>query len=136
MIIEIERNKGDENQTLGTCKVIKGNKVVFNSFSLERGWNDNKKRISCIPKGEYQCVLEWSNRFKTKLWEIKGVDNRSECKFHSANYWYQLNGCISLGKSIKDINKDGYNDVTSSRYTMKKFNKALSGLTKVKLIVK
>ena len=48
MIIEIERNKGDENQTLGTCKVIKGNKVVFNSFSLERGWNDNKKSFKRI----------------------------------------------------------------------------------------
>ena len=60
---------------------------------------------------------------------------RSECKFHSANYWYQLNGCIALGRSLADINKDGYQDVTSSKSTMKAFHKALEGETKVDLII-
>lgn len=137
MKVIITRNNQDKTQTLGTCKVIDSNgKLLFSSMSLERGWNDNQKRISCIPVGEYPLHFEWSNRFKTKLWEIKEVENRSECKFHSANYWYQLNGCIALGQSIKDINKDGYNDVTSSRSTMKRFHKALENEVECTLIVK
>jgi len=83
----------------------------------------------------YKVVLEYSNRFKTDLWEIKGVENRSECKFHAANYWYQLNGCIALGSRLADINKDGYNDITSSKNTMKAFHKALENDTEALLII-
>lgn len=137
MKIEIDRNWQDKNQTLGKCTVFNSdNKPVFSSVCLERGWRDNQKRVSCVPLGTYTCKLEWSNRFKSDLWELKGVPNRSECKFHSANYWFQLNGCIALGQSIKDINKDGYNDVTSSRSTMKRFHKALKGLKEVELTIK
>ena len=111
------------------------NKPVYVGFSLERAWKDNQKRISCIPEGTYKVVLEYSNRFKKKLWEIKGVPNRSECKFHSANYWYQLNGCIALGRKRLDINSDGYADVTSSRVVMNEFHALLDGETEAILIV-
>lgn len=138
LIIEVVREWQDINQTLGTCTIINQftRKPVFSAMSLERGWQDNKRNISCIPKGEYKVVLEWSPRFKQNLWEIKGVPNRSECKFHASNYWFQLNGCIALGRSLVDINRDGYNDVTSSRSTMKSFHKALKGLKETTLIVK
>jgi hypothetical protein len=135
MRIVIKRHNQDKNQTTGVCMVFGEDKILFSSMSLERGWRNNEKRVSCIPKGEYKCVLEWSNRFKSDLWEIKGVENRSECKFHSANYWYQLNGCIALGQKLKDINKDGYRDVTNSRNTMKQFHSALKGHTEATLIV-
>jgi hypothetical protein len=92
--------------------------------------------ISCIPSGEYKCVLEYSARFKRDLWEIKGVPNRSECKFHSANYWHDLNGCIALGTHYADIDGDGFRDILNSKKTMAKFHKALEGLTEVQLIVR
>ena len=134
--IKVVRDWQDENQTLGKCTVYdENNKPLFSGMSLERGWRNNENRISCVPLGTYTSVLEWSNRFKTDLWEIKNVPARSECKFHSANYWYQLNGCIALGRSLADINKDGYQDVTSSKSTMKAFHKALEGETKVDLII-
>ena len=59
------------------------------------------------------------------LWEIKGVPNRSECKIHPSNYWNQLNGCIAPGVKLKDINADGYYDVTSSRKTTAEFHRAM-----------
>lgn len=137
MRIEIIRDWQDDNQTLGKCTVYdECEKPIFSCLSLERGWMDNKKSISCVPKGEYICKYEYSNRFKKNLWELKDVPNRSECKFHSANYWYQLNGCIALGRSISDINKDGYNDVTSSKSTMSAFEKALDGVDTVMLMIK
>ena len=129
-VIRIVRDWQDENQTLGKCTIYdENNKPVFSAISLERGWRNNENRVSCVPLGTYPVVLEYSNRFDKDLWELKNVPNRSECKFHSANYWFQLNGCIALGRSIVDINKDGYNDVTSSRSTMKAFHKALNGQT-------
>ena len=133
--IKIVRDWQDENQTLGKCTIYdENNKPLFSALSLERGWRSNQKRISCVPLGSYTAVLEWSNRFKQNLWELKKVPNRSECKFHSANFWYQLNGCIALGQKLFDIDKDGYHDVTSSKNTMKSFHQALKGETRVKVV--
>ena len=134
--IKIIRDWQDLNQTLGKCTVYdEFNKPLFSSMSLERGWRNNEARISCVPVGNYIVVLEYSNRFNTNLWELKDVPNRIECKFHSANFWRQLNGCIALGRSLVDIDNDGYKDVTSSKSTMKSFHKALKGETKVNLII-
>ena len=135
--IIITRYSQDENQTLGSCVVKdEDNNPLFVSLSLERGWVNNEKRISCVPVGEYFVELEHSNKFKKYLWEIKNVPNRSECKFHSANYWYQLNGCIALGLRLKKINSDNYYDISNSSNTMKAFHQALKGEIKVKLIIK
>lgn len=137
MKVEIVRDWSDKNQTTGTCNVYNDSgRLIFSALSLERGSRDNKRNVSCIPYGEYPLVLEWSNRFQSDLWEIKNVPNRSECKFHSANYWYQLNGCIALGLDLKDINSDGYRDVTSSRLTMQRFHKAMGSSKTATLIVK
>lgn len=136
LTVKIARDWQDDNQTLGKCTVYDSdNKPLFSSLSLERGWRENQKNISCVPTGVYDLVLEYSNRFKKELWEIKDVPNRSETKFHSANFWYQLNGCIALGRSLSDLNNDGYNDITSSKSTIKSFHKALESFKKVKLII-
>ena len=136
-VVIISRRDQDKNQTTGTCELFnESGKSLFKSKSLERGWRNNEQNVSCIPKGKYYLVLEYSNRFKQDLWEIKGVNNRSECKFHAANYWHQLNGCIALGEKLTDINNDGYKDVTSSRNTMAKFHEAMGQDTKAVLVVK
>ena len=134
--IVIERYLQDENQSLGVCSIITGSTPIFSAISLERGWRNNESNVSCIPPGIYDVVLEYSPKFDTELWEIKGVENRSECKFHSANYWYELNGCISLGNAVGDINGDNYTDILNSRDTMQIFHTALKGCTNVKLIIK
>ena len=135
--IKINRLFQDNKQTSGTCTVLdSGNFPLFSSLSLERGWNNNETNISCIPSGIYKVVFEYSHRFNRFLWEIKDVEERSECKFHSSNFWYQLNGCISLGLKYKDINNDGYRDVTNSTETMKMFHKSLKGHNEAVLIIK
>ncbi len=101
--------------------------LTYLAKTLERGWQDNQKRISCVPVGIYNLKLEFSDKFGRDLWELYGVPNRSECKFHSANYWRQLNGCIALGNKHKDIDGDGDVDVTSSRVAMKLLHTALQG---------
>ena len=134
--IKIVRDWRDKNQTLGKCTVYdECNKPLFSALSLERGWRNNENRVSCVPLGTYTVVLEYSDKFEMDLWELKNVPNRSECKFHSANYWFQLNGCIALGRTLADINNDDYQDVTSSKSTMKDFHEALKGETQIDLII-
>ena len=134
--VKIIRDWQDDNQTLGKCTVYdENNKPIFSALSLERGWRNNMNNISCVPLGRYPLILEFSNRFQTDLWELKNVPNRSECKFHSANYWFQLNGCIALGRSLADINKDGYNDIMSSRSTMRAFHNAMGNDTRAEVII-
>lgn len=135
-IIKLHRYSQDCNQSLSTAVVIDSAKnPLFASISLERGWRDNEKGVSCIPKGVYNVELEWSPKFKQDLWEIKGVPRRSECKFHVSNFWKQLNGCIALGRRPTDIDGDGYRDVTSSKSTMADFHKALKGHKRALLMI-
>lgn len=135
-IIKVHRIWQDENQTSGNCTVLIDNFPVFASLSLERGWQNNKRNVSCYPAGIYIVKLEWSEKFSQKLWEVKGVPNRSECKFHSASHWFDLNGCTSLGLDYySDFNKDGYRDLKKSRLTMDSFHKALEGYKEAVLII-
>lgn len=134
--VRVYRFHQDDNQTTGGCLILGKDKIpLFSAISLERGWRNNEVDVSCIPIGEYELVYEYSDRFEEYLWEIKDVPCRTECKFHSANYWYQLNGCITLGVFPRDINNDGYIDVLSSRKTLTAFEKVLSQFDTVTLKV-
>ncbi len=135
--IIVNRDEVSPEQAMGVTYVAdEACNLIFKAESIERGWLDNKKRVSCIPIGHYTARLEWSNKFKKMLWEIYGVPNRSECKFHAANYSRQLNGCIALGQNRRDIDNDGLKDVTSSKVTMKKFHEALDGEAQVDVIIR
>lgn len=134
MKVDIYRFYADKNQTSGVAIVTNDDGFpLFTALSLERGDNGNKKNESAIPAGTYKMVFEYSPKFDCNLWEIKGVEGRSECKFHPANYWHQINGCIALGLTYSDINKDGYKDVTNSKDMINEFHKVLEGQTEIEL---
>ncbi len=135
-LIRLHRFWQDDNQTLDNCTVFDlGGCPIFTAIGLERGWRNNMSNVSCIPIGEYDVELEYSNKFGKNLWEIKGVPGRAECKFHSANHWFQLNGCVALGNKLADINNDNYRDVLNSGKTMRGFHDALDGFTRARLII-
>lgn len=127
--VYVIRDKIGRKLSLGLCVVIdlEDNKILFSSQSLERGWLNNVRNVSCIPAGVYNLKLEWSPRFQKDLWEIYDVPNRRECKFHAANFSRELNGCIALGKERRDLDKDELIDITDSRNTMKKFHEVMLG---------
>ncbi|WP_340156304.1 DUF5675 family protein [uncultured Winogradskyella sp.] len=137
-IVLFRDDQYEENkvQSLGTFAVFdEDKKMLFKCESLERGWLDNQRMISCVPEGEYPMVLEYSNRFKKDLWELKEVPNRSECKIHAANYSRQLNGCIALGSFRVDIDGDGNKDVTNSRKAIKQFHEIMGDDTESRIII-
>lgn len=132
----INRFKIEHNYSLGDCYIRhEDGSIEYIGKSLERGWRNNQNNISCVPEGTYTLKLEYSPKFKKDLWELYGVPNRSEIKFHAANYWKQLDGCIALGNKHLDIDGDGDPDVTSSRITMKKFHDSMTGNNIAKITI-
>lgn len=135
--LKLYRHWQDANQTFGNMVLFDDDgKPIFSCSTIERGWRNNEKNVSCVPVGEYDLIWEESPRFNRMLWELYGVNGRSECKIHPANNWYQLNGCIAPGIKLKDIDGDGYIDVTNSGPTLDLLHRATKGQTKMKIIIK
>lgn len=132
--VQIYRLWQDTMQTSGICTIFDDTLFpLFTALSLERGWQNNKPNISCLPMGNHPLVLEYSPKFNMDLWEIKNTEPRTECKFHSASFWSDLEGCIALGRKHKKLNSDNYYDVTDSRNTMRDFHSVLKQFDKVEL---
>jgi len=117
MIVQLHRRISTPKQTLGDMYVFDENKMIFHCKTLELPWLENKSRVSCIPKGNYECKYTVSPRFKRKLYLITNVPNRSGVRIHPGNYYTQIQGCILVGDVHKDINKDQQLDVVHSGNT-------------------
>lgn len=49
-----------------------------------------------VPEGTYLLKNEFSPKFKANLWELYGINKRTEIKFHGGNHSQQSRGCILL----------------------------------------
>ncbi|MCF7843895.1 DUF5675 family protein [Candidatus Gracilibacteria bacterium] len=116
-VVVLKRAYSDSNQQLGDI-IADG----FTCKTLERAWKDNAKNISCIPKGRYECRWTFSPRFMKYTYEVMNVPNRSGIRFHGANMFFQLNGCIALGTHYGDLNHDKSADIFNSQTTINRFN--------------
>jgi hypothetical protein len=133
MRLLINRYDHDDKQTIGQLFLLGENdKIIAKWDSLELPWLNNQRRISCIPLGTYKCKQHRSPKFGRTLW-LQDVPNRSEILIHSGNYHTQILGCILIGKDLKDINKDGYLDVTRSRVAMKELMDSLKDIDGIML---
>lgn len=79
------------NGTLGELFIPGHNKI----FTIERPWQDNAKRESCIPEGTYS-LKPHSGRIQPAIW-IDGVPDRTAILFHAGNTYTDLLGCIAPG---------------------------------------
>jgi hypothetical protein len=118
----------NDKQSLGTISMPD---LGFNCKTLELPWKNNEPQVSCIPDNIYLCKWTRSNRL-SKLaghdvytYEIMNVPGRSGIRIHSANYFFQLLGCIALGDALKDINMDQQLDVIHSGKTVARFAEAM-----------
>lgn len=120
-VVVINRITDDGVQTLGN--------LIYDNFkckTLERPWKENKSNISCIPKGIYNVVWSFSPKFMKWTYLLEGTGRRTGIRIHSGNYWFDIQGCILLGDSYKDINKDGRVDILNSRLSVTRFEELLS----------
>lgn len=115
----LKRQFYEDKQTLSSLDFFKNSKCVLSVKALELPDRGNQKSISCVPLGSYKCVLRWSQKYEWH-YHVKDVPGRSLILIHFGNYYTDTRGCILVGNAFKDINKDGYRDVTSSKKTMKR----------------
>ena len=117
---------GIETQGALTCFEDESQKnIIFHCITLELPYDGNHRNTSCIPNGKYVCRWTFSPRLKKETFEITGVTDRAGIRVHSSNYVSELRGCIALGSSYTDLNKDGELDIINSRKTISEFETAM-----------
>ncbi len=127
MKVYLKRISDDHKQTTGLLSVGE------REFSaLELPFLGNQHDISCIPPGTYPCKWTRSNRLSASLghdvytFEVLSVPDRAGIRIHSANFAYQLKGCIALGLAFEDIDGNGEIDVIHSKDAIAQFNELLN----------
>lgn len=123
-----------DKQTLGSLFVVDDlNRIIYQCCTLELPDFGNKKKVSNIPTGEYEVVKRNSPKYGDHF-HITNVLNRDFILIHQGNYHTQIEGCVLVGKSFTDINKDGVVDVTDSVATMKILNQLLPSKFKLQIL--
>lgn len=122
----IIRSKSTKKETLGMLTAFNGG-ASFACRTLELPDLNNQKMISCIPKGTYTVKkVFWPRKLKS-FYQVQNVPNRSGIFIHEGNYFFNYEGCIGLGNSIADINKDGETDILNTLATIKAFEGFMGG---------
>lgn len=95
--------------------------VIFTSKTLEPPFKGNKHQISCIPADNYICKkIAASENIPYQHISITNVPGRDGICIHVANFVKELLGCIAVGSTLFDLDKDGNPDITSSKVTFEK----------------
>lgn len=92
----IIRDTFNTNETLGKL-YLNGE---FMAHTLERAWADNRKNISCIPRGVYDVRVRTASESATRDYVhllVKKVPGRSYILFHYGNTKKDTRGCILTG---------------------------------------
>lgn len=104
--------------------------------TMELPWHNNAHNISCIPEDTYTVdkkppilvddpntpLIDESGGFKPRpYWHFRfrKVLNRQGVLVHKITYVEDLLGCVGVGLSFKDFNKDGIPDMDSSTDALK-----------------
>lgn len=101
-------------------------------FTCEQPWNGNQQRVSCIPSGQYMTAMRTSPVVQRSSggefqrgWEVLDVPNRTFIMIHPANWPHELQGCISVGKTMGVI--AGKYGVGQSRDAFREFMREMDG---------
>lgn len=101
MKITLRRETFTENSTIGSL-LIDG---VFFCYTLEdkdRKLESGGKKIqnkTAIPRGTYEVIVNFSNRFKTQMPLLLNVPNYAGVRIHTGNTADHTEGCILLGET-------------------------------------
>lgn len=83
--------------------------------TLELPWRDNERNMSCIPEGQYQVIKQLATKTRPyNFFRLMFVKDRSGILIHKITYVKDLKGCIGVGMSMTDLNRDGIPDMLRS----------------------
>lgn len=134
MNLYLIRDTDDGRRTFGTLNL---NGVVLQT--LERPWVPGSgpagtKGVSCIPKGPYELVRHDTEAHPRSFALVNealgvyhyacppGIDGRTACLIHVANWVSELRGCIALGMDR------GEDSIARSRIAVDRFYATVSWL--------
>lgn len=115
MNFTLKRDTYNQKETLGKLSTD----GLHLCETLELPWKENKRNISCIPKGTYKMVKRYT---AARGWHLRiiNVPGRSLILIHSGNTHKDIQGCICPGLKRGQIGTE--NAVLNSRTTVKKVN--------------
>jgi hypothetical protein len=115
------RVRGTSKETLGHLFLFDDAEMIYHCVTLEPPWRDNRKKVSCIPEGDYKLTPRApadSPKFKYPHFIVGNTGERSCILMHRGNFSTQTQGCILVGWGFKDIDGDGEPDVVDSTATL------------------
>lgn len=99
MKLDLIRNKEDKEYTEGKLYI---NGEYF-CDTIEDKIRDTKiKGQTAISAGHYKVIINMSNRFKKMMPLLLNVPNFEGVRIHSGNTKEDTDGCILVGKKLKD----------------------------------
>lgn len=111
MNITVQRIDKNDHRCIGLLTMPE-----FTCHTLEDTERDVKiMGKTAIPKGTYEVVVNYSNRFKKMLPLLIDVPNFSGVRIHSGNTSEDTEGCILIGM------ERSFDSITHSRIAMSKF---------------
>ena len=100
MTSTLTRYLSDERGTLGELSIVEEG-VPRRTFAvLERPWEDNAVRVSCIPTGTYK-VSRWVSPSKGDCFAVQDVPDRTHILLHPGNGIGDSLGCLLPGLAGK-----------------------------------
>lgn len=96
MELKLIRETYSKDSTIGKL-YING---VFHCYTLEDMVRDIKvQNLTAIPKGKYEVIINFSNRFKQLMPLLLKVPNYEGVRIHWGNYSKDTEGCILVGST-------------------------------------
>jgi len=118
--------KRTEESDQGTFGYIAIPELGVSYYTAELPWRDNKRGISCIPKGRY-ILSPFSSEKHPNTYLVENVQDRDSILIHIGNYSgdeskgfkSDSDGCILLGKGLGYLGKQ--RAIISSKQAIKEF---------------
>lgn len=134
MHLDIHRFDQTANYTVSRIRLRSepGAAAEATYYGMERPWQDNQPRVSCVPPGIYVLLPFSSPRFG-RTWCLVGGTvfayplggaQRSACLLHAGNFATDVEGCIAVGLG-EGRAEDGRRMVTTSRQALTALLEAL-----------
>lgn len=121
MLIALKRHKFGDDYTLGTMHIdglFLGYTCEDEDRKLEEVGVDAKiKGKTAIPRGRYEVVLSFSNRFQKIMPEVLSVPGFSGIRVHAGNSAANTSGCPLLGAEQTET---GVRDCAAVNSTLKR----------------
>ncbi len=103
MELKLIRETKTNDSTIGKLYINE----IYHCYTLEDKEREVKvQNVTAIPKGRYEVIVNFSNRFQQQMPLLLNVPNFEGVRIHWGNYSKDTEGCILLG-TTKAVNMIG-----------------------------